>query len=540
MADQNSSNRGRSEAEDSPTNGTVEEEVQHGAFVNALGLIGKLAGPSFLVLVMRLYGPDVYGVYATSYALVETALALLSSGFKDASMMYVSRHAEDPSEHRQLYQSLANALAWSLGAAGLVLLATFTIGPWVIPELYEYGDRLLFMIQWMALALPFMAFERVVIAATQGLKIMKYESFINGGVRPVLLLVVASLMWLVAPNIWGLTLTYVSTQGFIALLALGVYQRELRWGPLVQAFRTFELQRELLSFALPQNLNQAFERFLTNVDVVMLGMFGVSARLTGFYSAGAQVVRELRHIKLVFSSAYAPHIPRLYQSGNRADLGRTLAVTSRWIASLVIPALLGLAVLRTDILQLIEPSFGAREALFMLWLLPIPYLQGSFGLAGNAVVMTGNSHLNLMNSVVTGTTNVLLNVWLIPLLGTVGAAVASSVSNLVKAIMEVGEMRLLLKIPIIARVLYPPHAAGAVCAMGLGAAMSSTAWMTSGLWTRIGLAAGSMVAFVGVLSLLQGHLPRMPALLRDDDSPEAPADEEPTEDAPASVASRDD
>ena len=177
-------------------------------------------------------------------------------------------------------------------------------------------------------------------------------------------------------------------------------------------------------------------------------------------------MRELRHIKLVFSSAYAPHIPRLYQSEDRKELGRTLATTSRWIASLIIPALLGLAVLRTDILQLIEPSFGGREALFMLFLLPIPYLQGSFGLAGNSVVMTGNSHLNLLNSVVTGTTNVLLNVWLIPLFGVVGAAAASSTSNVIKAAMEVGEMKVLLNIPIVTRLLYPPHVAGGICEIG--------------------------------------------------------------------------
>jgi O-antigen/teichoic acid export membrane protein len=281
----------------------------------------------------------------------------------------------------------------------------------------------------------------------------------------------------------------------------------------------------MLSFAIPQNLNQALERFLTSVDVVMLGMFGVDARMTGFYSAGALVVRELRHIKLVFSSAYAPHIPRLYESGDRDELGRTLATTSRWIATLVIPALLGLAVLRTDILQLIEPGFSGREALFMLWLLPIPYLQGSFGLAGNAVVMTGNSQLNLLNSVVTGTTNVLLNVWLIPLFGPVGAAAASAISNSVKAVMEVGEMNRLLKIPIMARLLYHPHLAGAACAIGLVAIMGWTNWAEGGLWHRVGLTAGVLIAFVGLLSLIQGHLPQIPSILREDADPNQPSTE---------------
>lgn len=504
----------------------VEKEVQHGAFVNALGLIGKMAGPSFLILVIRLYGPDTYGVYATAYALVEMALAFLSSGFKSAALMYVSRYADQEDGRASLYQSLANALVWSLGAAALVIGGTFTLGVWLIPELYEYGDRLLFMIQWMVLALPFMAFERVVIAATQGLKIMKYESFINGGARPVLLLIIAAATWTVFPTVGGLTFTYVLTQALIALIAVYVYHRELEWTALFRSVWHFELQRDMLSFALPQNLNQALERFLTNVDVVMLGMFGVSARLTGFYSAGALVVRELRHIKLVFSSAYAPHIPRLYQAEDRLELGRTLATTSRWIGTLVIPALLGLAVLRTDILQLIEPGFSGREALFMLWLLPIPYLQGSFGLAGNAVVMTGNSQLNLLNSVVTGTTNVLLNVWLIPLFGPVGAAAASSLSNFVKALMEVGEMRFLLKIPIVTRLFYPPHAAGALCAIGLALIMNGTGWMDTGLWSRIGLTVGVLAAFVGLLSLIQGHLPRVPSILQEDEKQAQPTQQE--------------
>ena len=511
----------------------VEKEVQHGAFVNALGLVGKMAGPSFLVLVIRLYGPDVYGVYATAYALVEMALAFLSSGFKDASVMYVSQHADKPEERHQLYNALANATAWSLCAALVVLVGTYTIGPWLLPRLYEYGDRLLVMVQWMVLVLPLMAFERVVIGATQGLKIMKYASFIDGAARPILLLVVATGAWFVLPNVWGLTLAYVTTQAFIAVLIVAIYQRELRWAPLGRALWHFELQRELLSFALPQNLNQTFERFLTNVDVVMLGMFGISARTTGFYSAGALVVRELRHIKLVFSSAYAPHIPRLYRDQDRVALGRSIATTSRWIATLMIPALLGLAVLRTDILRLVEPTFGSKEALFMLFLLPIPYLQGSFGLAGNAVVMTGHSHLNLMNSTITGVTNALLNVWLIPLFGPIGAATASSLSNVIKAVMEVGEMRLLLKIPIMGRLLYPPHLAGALCAVGLAVLMGSTGWMEGAIWERIALAAGIMGAFVVVLSLIQGQLPQMPAILSDEEESEAAAsDDEPAEATP--------
>lgn len=490
----------------------IKDELQRGALVNALGVLGKIAGPSFLILVTRFYGADTFGIYITASALVEMAIAFLTAGFKDGALIFVSRHAED--DRSLLYQALSNALAWSLLFAGLLIVVALAAAPWLVPRFYAYGDRLLPVLQWMTFVLPLMAFDRIVLAATQGLKIMKYEAFVNGGLRPVLLLISAIGFWFFLPNETGLTLAYVTTQCLVAGASLLIYQRELEWAPLVDAFRNFKYNREMVAFAIPQNLNATFDRFVTNVDIVMLGFFGISASTTGLYGAGSLIVRELRQIKLVFSSAFAPHIVRLYEKQDRARLAHMVAVTSRWITTLAVPALLGVAVLHADLLRIVSPEYAGAEGLFMLFLLPVPYLQCAFGLAGNVVVMTGHSRLNLFNSMTTASTNVALNTVLIPVFGPVGAAAASGLSALLKAGLELGEMRFLLNVGIRWREQYVPHVAGLIVAVALGLALNATPVFETHLGYRIGLAVAAMLGFGAVLTLLQGRLPRLPAPLQ--------------------------
>lgn len=490
-------------------NKRVHDEVQRGAKVNALGVVGKMAGPALLVVITRLYGPDVFGIFITASAIIDMTLAFLTAGFKDAALMYVSRHA-DKADRRPLYQSLANAFGWSLLLGVTLALALFLLSPTVMPYLFQYGDRLSTMVQWMAVALPLMAFDRIVLAATQGLKLMKYEALVNGGLRPVLLLVSAVALYLAMPGILGLAIAYAVTQTTVWLISLVIYHREFQWKPLWRAARSFRVNRELISFAIPQNLNLALDRFLTNIDVLMLGYFGVSARLVGFYGAGAMIVRELRQIKLIFSSALAPQIVRLHRQKQVQQLSDVLATTSRWIATITIPALFAVAILRGDLLYLVSPEYSGRETLFMLLLLPIPYLQCSFGLAGNTVVMTGNSRLNLTNNFATGLVNILLNVWLIPPFGLAGAALASALAMLLKTALEIIEVRYMIGVPLLVHKLYKPHVAGLLAGTVLiAASVIFTPSLSAGFGYRLLTLFGIGTMFFAFLILLQGRLHRL-------------------------------
>lgn len=481
----------------------LQAEVRRGAFVNALGVVGKMAGPAFLIVVTRLYGADAFGVFISAMALIEMAIALLTAGFKDGALLFVARHAGSRDEEKSLYQALANALVFSAMLAVVLVAIAFFVASDVLPRLYPYGTRLTVVLQVMSIALPFMIVDRVVVAATQGLRIMRYEAMINGGIRPILLVATAVAFWYVLPDERGLSYAYLATQGTVALVAVAVYTRELLWQPLLRALRHFRVNRELVSFAIPQNLNMTFERFITNVDIVMLGMFNVSAFMVGFYGAGAMIVREIRQLKMIYTGALAPHIVRLYSNREYHTLARMASLTSYWIARLAVPVLLAIAILRNDLVELVSQEFAGQDTLFMLFLLVIPYLQCTLGVAGNVVVMTGHSRMNLLNSVATGATNVVLNILFIPGFGLVGAALASAISAFIRAVLEVLQMRILLRVPYYIREMIAPHAAGLLAVAVVAGMWVATPLPLENLSGRIVVLAVSLVVFLGALVLLR-------------------------------------
>ncbi|WP_138429358.1 oligosaccharide flippase family protein [Fodinibius saliphilus] len=440
---------------------SIKEELKKGAFVNFLGILGKIAGPSFLVLVTRYYGPDLFGIFITANLAIEIALAFLTSGFKDGALIFVARHADHKEQHHHLYRSLSNALALSMGLSFLLIVLSYLVGPVVFEMLYadDFGNQLQFMLLTMGLVLPLMAFDRIVTAATQGLKIMKYDAMVNGGIRPVFLLLYSIGFWYIWPTLTGLTLGYISTQVTVALVATFIYQKELSWAGLFQAFRSFKFDKELLDFALPQNLNMTLNKFITGLDVLMLPIFGASASMVGFYGAGSMIVREIRNVKLIFSSAFAPHIVRFYEKNDLEGLSKNFSMTAKWIASITIPIIIGVAIFREDLLRIVHPEFG-QSALFMLILLPIPYMYCSYSLAGNIVTMTGHSKLTLFNSVVVSASNFLLNLWLIPLWGMEGAALASALATFTLTLMELAEARYFVGAKLHLKQIYKPHLAG--------------------------------------------------------------------------------
>lgn len=440
---------------------SVKEELQKGALVNFLGILGKIAGPSFLVFVTRYYGPDLFGIFLTANLAIEVANAFLTSGFKDGALIFVARHADKKEQHSYLYQSLANALAWSIGLSFLLILLGYLLGPTVLGYFYSdtFEQQLKFMLLIMMLALPLMAFDRIVIAATQGLKIMKYEALVNGGIRPVCLLLFSVGFWYIWPNLAGLTVGYITTQVIVALATVIIYQIELEWKGLFRAFRQFKLNRELLDFAIPQNLNMTFSRFITGLDVLMLPALGATASMVGLYGAGSMIIREVRQIKLIFSSAFAPHIVRFYELKDWKGLSENLSMTAKWIAAIAIPAIIGIGIFREDLLHIVHPDF-TESTLFMLLLLPIPYMYCSFSLAGNVVTMTGHSKLTLFNSFAVSVSNFLLNLWFIPKWGIEGAAAASALATFILTLMELGESRFIVGAKLYFSKIYKPHLAG--------------------------------------------------------------------------------
>lgn len=417
--------------------------IARGAAVNILGSCGKILIPVYFIFITRLFGPATMGVYYMAFVVIDIALTLTVSGFNDGILMYCSRYADDSRDEEKFYRILANGFLLTLGIAALLVASCHFWGLGLLKARYPQPG-FVETLQVMSLAIPFSVLSTVVIAATKSRMHMQWDALLNGFLRPLLLIVFALIALADAKSgLRQLAQGYLATSIVLAIAAVVVYRRFFSLKKLLYAFRYFHLESGLLAFVIPQNLNRTFNTFVTNLDVLMLGYFGLKPEAIGFYGIGAQIVRNIREIKLAFAGSYAPVIVRQHKAGDSIGMGGTMTTVSRWIISIALPVAIVIGILRQDLLLLFHATFTS-DASFMLFLLIPPLLSCSFGLAGNVVVMSGYSLVNLGNSVFVAAGTLLFNALLIPRFGLTGAAMATMLASILITLLQLVEARYLI------------------------------------------------------------------------------------------------
>lgn len=436
--------------------------VGRGAAVNLVCLAARTLHPLFLVLATRLFGPAVVGVYLVAVQFVDIVQSLAVGGFKDGVVMYVARYRDVAETEGEVYRVIANAVAVVLGA-GLLSIGVVLVGGGLL--LHTRGDpELASALLPLALTIPLYGLAEVAVAATRARLIMTYDALINGAIIPAVMTVAAVAFWYLDMGLAGLVLARV--MGILVGLGVAVvsYARHFDLARTLSALRALRPHRELLTFSIPQSLNITFSRLIMKVDVIMLAYFGVEASLIAFYGTAADIILNIRHVKLAFSGAYAPLLARQFYQGRHEELERSYNDVLRWTTALVLPVVFAVVVFRSELLLLFHPSY-THDNTFMLLLISTPLLAATIGLAGNVVIMTGHSWWNLFNSFWVALANIIANSFWIPSHGLLGAAWATLMASFSLVLLENVEVWFLARLRPDPRRLYKPYVAAAIAAL---------------------------------------------------------------------------
>jgi O-antigen/teichoic acid export membrane protein len=421
-------------------------QLARGAAVNALGLIGKVLDPVFLLVVTWLFGPAVVGVYLLALFLIEVAATLATAGLVDATTVFGSRMSagdereQEPSDevHRMLGVVFGLVIVASFGIVAVTYLGANVLVTGLYPEMPELAPAL----KLFAWSIPPLAIARLSVAGTKARMRMEYDALIFGLARPLLVLLFGVLAWWLTAGLQGLVAAYVFAHGLLALFGLAGLSRHFELRRVWKSLGQFSGVGELLAFAIPQNLNMTVNRYLARIDVIMLGALGRHAPELAFYGTAALIAGNLRQIRLVFGTAMVPVATRHHRDGDRAALQDTLTRLTRWTASIVIPVALVLVIVRADILRLFHDTYTG-DSTFMVLLVGGALFGCVTGLAGNTLISTGHTGWTLFNSVLVAAVNTGLNLWFIPPFGLMGAALATVVAITVVSILQMVELRAL-------------------------------------------------------------------------------------------------
>lgn len=473
-----------------------DSKVAKGAGVNLLGNIGKLLFPLYWVLLTRLFGPEVMGLFLLASVSLDIVGNITISGFNDGVLMFASRAQHGEPDQDAFYRVVANGFVITLALCGVIIGLGQLFGPALIAWLFP-GKNLWPVLVVLLWALPIAGATTIAIAATKSLLLMHWDALLVNTLRP-LLLVLLMVAWYVggdrSPR--GLAWSYLLAISIVGALTAWAFSRHFSYRRLWQHVVHFSLARDLIRFALPQNINMTFHNFITQIDVVMLGIFKFKNALIGFYGIGAQIVSNLSQVQGSIAGAYAPAIARQHVAGDREGLNESFTMVSRWAATAALPLTLALIFFRPELLKIFHGSF-AGSSMFMVILALRPVFNSGFGISGNIIVMTGHSLWNLFNSVTVAILNVALNALLIPRYGLLGAAWATAISSLIVTGLQLIELYALLRVRSLLQRLYKPYLAAVPGAI----AVVFYASATTPILQRSLACAGALIAY-GMLLVL--------------------------------------
>ncbi len=430
---------------------SMETEVGQIARGAGLGLGGNLVyyllNFLFTVLVARLVGAEAFGLYTLGVTTVTLLSRISVMGMDRGAIRYVSikRQAGEGGAIRQV---ILTAIAFGLGAS---ITAALVLGffPEFFLRLFHWDDKtyLLTLFPIFALALPAMVMVSIGVAGTQAFRTMRYRALISNTLIPLTkLLGAAALFITLGATALTPTLAFALAQIIGSVLALYFLFRLARHytGAMKKTAREPGLTRELLKYSFPLLLSSVLVYLNGRTEIMVLGIYN-QAGASGIYNAAMRFATLPLMVLTAFNAIFMPVIADLHHRGEMQRLDALFKLVTRWVIMAAMPILLALFLYAEAFIGFFGQDFATGVAVLRILSLST-LINFSTGSVGVMLLMTGYSNLALFNAFLTLLAALALDFLLIPNYGITGAALAGMLSLILVNLVNLGEVRYLLRI----------------------------------------------------------------------------------------------
>lgn len=380
-------------------------------FNNVLGLL-------FNLLVPRVFGAGLYGVYSYGYTLAMIASGFALFGTDKSILKFIPEHEDNPAEQNRI---LGLVSLTALGGGVVVGAAIYAFAP-EITELTLGNPLLTDVLRIFALFVPLQTLVSVVVSVFQSLELPEYQMAILNGIMPAFRLLGAALAVAIGATIVGLTAAVVAAIALTLVVALALMLSRTSLRPAGESSKTG--LTEFYKFSLPLTFQRAGTLLYNQTDILMVGIF-LAGSSVGIYKISWVMSRLLRIPLGGFNQLFPPIASRLYTNGEFAELDSLYARVTRWIFTLSLFPAIAAIIYSSELLLLFGPGFSRGEPVLVLFVLA-QLTNAGVGPSNYVLIMTEHQYLAVTNDWLVGGLNVVLNYVFIQSFGLIGAAVASA------------------------------------------------------------------------------------------------------------------
>lgn len=456
--------------------------IARGAMVNFLGTLAKVVKSTTFILLPRLFGTEVFGLYILAWSIIDLVSKVGSFALDRGLLKFVVQYRSDGNE-QAVYRILGQSFVIGCTLSAVIAAVLYLTAPLIAHNVFNKPE-LTTMLHALALAIPFLTVTQIVLGATKSLRIMKFDAYIKSITEPMLLFVAACVFFIIGWRFSGIAYAHVFAVIGGAICAVFIFRRFFSWRQCFNGMRDTRLWSELTRFSLPVMGYELLYILMMRLDALMVGYF-LPAMQVGIYVVAIEIALTTKKVRQWFDPIFAPIISELAHQNDTERLAHNFAMVTRWILTINIAFFFSMILIGEDLLALFGSAFTVGiMCLIVLSLSQVLY--SSMGSGDILLIMAGHPYLNLFNTGVVVILNFVLNLILIPRYGMLGAAMGTLIAFGVLSIIRVIEVYRVQGIHPFRLALLKPFIAS-LSAFALGSLVAI--WLPEhGLWRAILLA----------------------------------------------------
>jgi O-antigen/teichoic acid export membrane protein len=387
-------------------------------------VIATAMGLAFSVIVARYYGAEVVGIVAVINSFLMLATIFTVLGTPTSILRLIPEHLAkySPTSAFKVYRKTQCMVI----GISVIMAALFFFSANLIADKVFSKPHLSY---YFALASVFVVFKSMMLLNTnalRGLRLIKLFAVMQflPQVYNLIFLIAVGLLWPVKD-----VPVYAVLFGFAATGIIGWFAMEFAFKRRIDSGDTVHFMpgREILFISLPMLMTATMVFIIGQTGVLMLGIFRTEAEV-GYYAIAVKLATLTAFVLRAVNTMAGPKFSEFFHTNQIENLFHVAKKSAKLIFFTTTPILLALLIFGKTILgMLFGPEFTV--AYFAMTLLVIGQFVNSIsGPTGDFMNMTGNQNVFGKIMTITACLNIGTNLWLIPILGTMGAAISTMLS----------------------------------------------------------------------------------------------------------------
>lgn len=413
---------------------TTNTQHKKAQYVSLLGSIAKQSRWIFVgkvafvpvglvtnILLARILGPSLLGRYQLGLTMIQILTIFSVAGMDRGLVRFLPiLQMQENQEGRTLVAlSIKISLILSIALAAAIYFASS-----LLSVHFFHSNEMTEVLRVFSIYLPVLSVSRIVSGALVGVKRADLTSHITNLLSPMVFLILLLLIHFFGGELVSSIFARLASNLLGVVILIFFLLKKLP-GSVQTPERSVSLRR-FLSFSTPLMLIGLIYVLLGQMDIIMLGYF-IGESEVGIYSVAMKMALLVIFGLEVVLPVVQPHFSALYESRDFETTEALFKTSTKWLFYSGLFAFGPLFVLRSEVLNCFGAEFVGGGSILLV--LGIGHLANVLsGPTGQMLVMTGKVKLEMTNSLLIVVLNFLLNLFLIPLMGTIGAAIATALS----------------------------------------------------------------------------------------------------------------